>query len=257
MTPYRISVIMPSLNEEKNVEAAVRNVISGYERLGINGEILVVNDGSADSTGRIAEGLGRIYPFVRVLHHEAPQGIGASFRDGVLSALGEVVTMIPGDGENDAFETLRYLPVMDHVDILIPFVYNKDIRSWRRRVLSALYRGIINLSFGMTLNYMNGTVIYRTCILKDVTLKSAGFFYQTELLIKCIRRGYLYAEAPYALNQRTGGVSKATTFRALMRVAGNFFSILADVYARPGKKTIHPDSVTAERWRTLGNGEED
>ncbi len=243
---------MPSLNEEKNIESAVRNVVSGFEEFGINGEILVINDGSSDGTGRIAEGLAGTHPFVRVVHHESPQGIGASFWDGVRHAGGEIVTMIPGDGENDALETLRYLPVMDHVDILIPFVYNKDVRSSGRRLLSTLYRGIINISFGMTLNYMNGTVMYRTCILKDMTLKSRGFFYQTELLIKSIRRGYLYAEVPYALKQRVGGVSKATTLRSLMKVVRNFLSVLADVYGNPGKRTLDPDSVTAGRCKAPG-----
>jgi hypothetical protein len=165
--------------------------------------------------------------------------------------------MIPGDGENDAPETLRYLPVMEHVDIVIPFVYNKTVRSWKRRLLSRLYRGIINMTFGLTLNYMNGTVIYRTCILKDVTLKSTGFFYQTELLIKSIRRGYLFAEVPYALSQRGGGASKATTLKSLVRVARNYLAIFRDIHGTPAGTGFDPASVTAGRWRTLEGPKQD
>lgn len=249
MTAYQITVVMPSLNEEKNLDRAVGNVMAGFKSFGINGEIIVVNDGSSDGTGSLAEGLAKVHPFVKVLHHESPQGIGASFWDGVLNATGDVVVMIPGDGENDAPETLRYLPVMEHVDIVIPFVYNKAVRSWKRRLLSRLYRGIINMTFGLTLNYMNGTVIYRTCILKDITLKSTGFFYQTELLIKSIRKGYLFAEVPYALSQRGGGASKATTLKSLIRVARNYLAILRDIHGTPEHAGFDPASVTAARWR--------
>ena len=65
---------------------------------------------------------------------------------------------------------------MEHVDIVIPFIYNRNVRSWKRRMLSKFYKGIINLSFGMLLNYMNGTVLYRKSVLQNITLKSSGFF---------------------------------------------------------------------------------
>lgn len=252
MTPYKISVIMPSLNEEDNVSNAVQNVMDGFDLFGIQGEVVVVNDGSTDNTGKIATALSEKHPFVNVIHHDEPQGIGASFWDGVWKASGELVTMIPGDGENDARETLRYLPLMDHVDILIPFVYNKNVRSRKRRILSILYRGIINTSFGMTLNYMNGTVMYRKSALKGITLKGKGFFYQTELLIKTIKRGYLYAEVPYALSQRTGGASKATSFKSLTKVARAYLSTLTSVYAGGQEGGIDPDTVTARRWKEIG-----
>ncbi len=242
---------MPSLNEEKNLVNAVRNVIDGFHQFGIDGEVVIVNDGSTDATGKIATELGSQFPFIQVIHHETPQGIGASFWDGVGKSRGETVTMIPGDGENEASETLRYLPLMEHVDVVIPFVYNKEVRSWGRRLLSVLYRGIINMTFGMTLNYMNGTVIYRKCILQGIALKGKGFFYQTELLIKTIRSGYLFAEVPYALSQRTEGRSKATTLKSLIKVAGNYLSIFADVYAGGRKQEIASESVTAGRRKDI------
>src|SRR5512138_632255 len=142
MNTYQITAIMPSLNEEKNLAAAVRNVAAAYERLGIRGEIVIVNDGSSDGTGKLAEGLKAAHPFIQVLHHPAPQGIGGSFWDGVQAAQGDVVVMIPGDGENDAAEILRYLPLMEHVDMVVPYVFNRQVRSWFRRRLSNLYRGI-------------------------------------------------------------------------------------------------------------------
>lgn len=243
---------MPSLNEEKNLSEAVKNVIRGFERFSINGEIIVVNDGSSDNTGTIAEELSISYPFVRVLHHELPQGIGGSFWDGVGNASGEIVTMIPGDGENDAAEILRYLPLMEQVDMVVPFIYNRGVRSFRRRLLSIVYREIIKLSFGLSLNYMNGTVMYRRNIFQGITLKAGGFFYQTELLVKTILRGYLYAEVPCALLQRGSGESKATTFKSLVRVSLAYLGLLKEVYAGKGRPIgLAEDSATYRRRREL------
>lgn len=252
MNRYQITAIMPSLNEEKNLASAVRNVLDSYAHLGIRGEVVIVNDGSTDGTGALAEELRKKDPAIQVIHHGSPQGIGGSFWDGVKAARGEVVVMIPGDGENDAAEILRYLPLMDQVDLVVPYVFNRQVRSWFRRKLSNLYRGIINSTFGTTLNYMNGTVLYRRSILDDLELKARGFFYQTELLIKCIRRGYLYAEVPYALLQRAAGRSKATSLRSLRQVIGAYLSLAAEIYlSAPGGTSGAEGSRTAERWKGL------
>jgi dolichol-phosphate mannosyltransferase len=252
MSTYQITAVMPSLNEEKNLVAAVRNVLEAYRRFGITGEVVIVNDGSIDGTGPLAEDLRRKDASIQVIHHAAPEGIGGSFWDGVKAARGEVVVMIPGDGENDAAEILRYLPLMDQVDMVVPYVFNRQVRSWARRKVSNLYRGIINITFGTTLNYMNGTVLYRRSILEDLELNAKGFFYQTELLIKCIRRGYLYAEVPYALLQRAAGRSKATSLHSLKNVIKAYLSLVQEIYfPGPQKVTAVPGSRTAARWSEL------
>lgn len=243
-----VSVIMPALNEESNIAAAVGNVLESYAALGISGEVIVVDDGSTDRTGGIAAGIASQHPSVRVIRHASPQGIGASFWDGVGSAQGEMVVMLPGDGENDAAEILRYLPLMEHVDIVVPYVYNTGVRPLFRRFLSSLYTFIINLSFGMMLRYFNGTVLYRRAVFEGISLRNGGFFYQTELLVKTIRRGYLYAEVPCALRKRAAGRSKATTFSSLVRVAKAYLTTFADARFSGGEAGgIAPGSVTARR----------
>lgn len=249
---YQVSVIMPSLNEQANLALAVQNVITAYETLKINGQIVIVNDGSSDSTGSIAESLAKQYSFVKALHHETPQGIGGSFWDGALSSDGEAVIMVPGDGENDAAEILRYMDLMEHVDVIVPYVFNKSVRSTKRRILSRMYRGIINISFGMSLNYMNGTVVYRKAVFENIELQSKGFFYQTELLIKCVRAGYLYAEVPYALKIRAEGVSKAVSLKSLKNVMKAYISTFCSAHfsgSRGGG--IAASTVTYKRFKAL------
>lgn len=249
---YTLSVIMPALNEESCIAAAINEVVKSFQSLNIVGEIVVVNDGSTDRTGEIAKSHANKYPFITIITHDSPAGIGASYWEGVKLATGKIVTLIPGDAENDPYEIFRYIPLMDHVDIVVPFFYNREVRSASRRLLSKVYKAIINLSFGYLLNYMNGTVMYRKSILENVRLKSTGFFFQTELLIKTIRQGYLYAEVPYAIRNRESGRSKAVSLTSLLKVAYGYISTVYYVYiTKPGKHQISTDSVTFTRKEQL------
>jgi dolichol-phosphate mannosyltransferase len=252
--PLQISVIMPALNEEKNLAAAVANVFDAFSTLGIAGEVIIVNDGSNDSTGEVARSLQQKFGPVRVITHPFSKGIGAAFWAGVAEASGEAITMLPGDGENDAFEILRYFPLLREVDVIIPFVFNHEARKLGRRIVSKIYKSIINLTFGILLNYMNGTVVYRRQALRSISLHSTGFFYQTELLIKAIRKGYLYAEVPCALRQRKGGVSKALSLKSLVRLSRDYLVTLVSVFTDPEStlgKGLHPDTATYRRKRDL------
>ena len=218
----KISIIIPALNEEENIVQAIENVEKALKEINETGEIIVINDGSSDNTSKLVLDKIRNNSCIRIINHEVTKGIGASVWHGIMESKGEIITWMPGDAENDAFETLRYHTLMDDVDIVIPFIYNKEVRTKTRRILSKMYKGIINLSFGMLLNYMNGAAMFRKSILRDFNLQNTGFFFQTELLIKSIKKGYLYAEVPCALKKREKGHSihsfldtGKTTLRAL------------------------------------------
>jgi glycosyltransferase involved in cell wall biosynthesis len=245
---YEISVVMPALNEEHNIALAVENTVAAFQRLNTKGEIIVINDGSTDRTAEIVEGLSRKYPFLKLIRHASPKGIGRSFWDGVEASSGENVTMLPGDAENDAHEILRYLPLMAQVDIVIPFVFNQGQRPFLRRLISKIYRGVINLTFGTSLNYMNGTVLYRRCVLESVELQSDGFFYQTELLVKCLRAGFLYAEVPYGLKRRAKGKSKALSLKSFRRLSADYLRTYAVTRTQRAKLPAFPlRSITLQR----------
>lgn len=241
---------MPALNEEKNIYAAVSSTIDALNRARIIAEILVVNDGSTDKTPEIISALVEKYQNVRTINHEKPMGIGYSFFDGVKNAAGDTVVMFPGDNENDPDDALRFLSLLEQVDIIVPFVFNVEVRNIPRRFLSTLFRTIINISFGTNLNYTNGTVFYRKEILKDLTLTSKGFFYQAETLIRLIRRGYLFAEVPVFLSQRASGKSKAVTLRSFLKVLGNYIQLVWSIHIRRTERFHHhqpiiPQSITA------------
>lgn len=251
MDENKLSVIMPALNEESNISNAINDVLKDFNTFNIAGELIVVDDGSSDNTRilieqKINENPGK----VSIIRHDKPLGIGASFWDGVAGATGDIVVMLPGDNENDPREIFRYYNLLEHVDIVIPFIFNRETRLLFRNMLSFVYRFIINTTFLVNFNYTNGTVLYRKSILDDLDYRSNGFFFQTDILIRSVKKGYLFAEVPYKLGLRKEGVSKAVSFPSLYQVVRGYLRLVKDFYFhknKNGKRRFSRDSLTQTR----------
>lgn len=246
---------MPALNEEKSIQAAMTDVLAAYDRMDIIGEVLVINDGSTDRTPDLVRAFMEKDSRVRLVTHRRPHGIGSSFWKGVGCAHGEVVVMLPGDNENDPLEIFRYYKLLEHVDIVIPFIFNKEVRSLFRNALSFAYRFVINTTFRVNFNYTNGTILYRKSVLKELQYHSRSFFFQTDILVRLAKKGYLFAEVPYRLDMRAEGVSKATTFPSLMKVVRGYLRLVRDFYFSGEsrvQRSFASGSKTAQR-RKLGD----
>lgn len=243
---------MPALNEEKNIKAAIDDTLSAFREFGLDAELVVINDGSTDSTPvLVKEKIDENPAVIRMINHDTPEGIGASFWDGVDSALGVVVCLLPADNEIEARELLRYFKLLEDVDMVIPFVFNKEVRSFARNTVSLLYKLIINNTFLIFLNYTNGAVLYRKSLLDELDYRSNSFFYQTDILIKLIKRDYLFAEVPYRLRTRKWGKSKALSLSSFFRVAVDYLKLVRYVYLRRGnpQRTFAADSVSVKRCK--------
>lgn len=256
-----LSVVMPALNEEDHIVLAINDVLKAFDDFSINGEIIVINDGSTDKTKDRVEAVLKKDVRVNLSNHDIPQGVGSSFWAGVDISKGNAVCMIPGDNENDPWETLRYYRLLEHVDIIVPFVFNKEVRPFYRYLLSSVYLFIINTTLLVNFNYTNGTIIYRKSILKKLTSRKTGFFYQTDILIRSIKNGYLFAEVPYRLGLRASGTSKALSFSSLIKVAHGYLVLVKDLYTIRKLKSLYEirmgrekrifleDTQTAKRYK--------
>ena len=139
-------LVTPAKNEAKNLPSLIKAVFNQSIKPIL---WIIVNDGSTDKTLDWVSSLMEKDERVKLINHEKTEGIGVSFWDGICQCEGDIVTMLPGDNENDPMEILRYIRLLEHVDIVIPFTYNRAVRSWSRNILSLLYRTIINITFKM------------------------------------------------------------------------------------------------------------
>ena len=227
-----LTVIVPGLNEEENIRLAVKELIDALGVIVVDWELILINDGSTDRTGEIADDLASFDRRIRVIHQERPMGIGYSFQDGIKASSKSVVTWLPADGENDPRELLKYLPLIEHVDIVIPFVINKRIRPLYRRILSAIYLAIINLSFGTRFNYTNGNIIYRKSVFESVHPRYNGFLVHAECLVRAIKAGYTFAEVPVTIKKRHEGDSKALLLNSFFCVCLEYIGLFWDIQIR-------------------------
>ena len=215
----------------KRLTIIMRDSLKSLDELRIDGEIIAINDGSSDRTpDMMREMASGNKERVSFIDHKKPQGVGACFWEGVDAARGELILMLPGDNENDPREILRYLKLFDDVDIVVPFVYNKQVRSFLRNSVSRIYRSIINITFNTSFNYTNGTIVYRKSVLKDVDGRCRSFFHNTYTLVALARKGYLFAEVPYRLRERSSGSSKALRPASFLQVARDYFRLVKAVY---------------------------
>ena len=96
-----ISVVVPARNEEATIGVVIERCYLAFAELGQNGEVLVVNDGSRDSTGQILAQLSLHYPTLRVFTHRRSQGMTAGLQRMFNASRGEIVILIPADMESD------------------------------------------------------------------------------------------------------------------------------------------------------------
>ena len=118
-----LSVVLPAYNEEANIEATVRDVLVWMQKSGIEGEIIVTNDGSKDATGEILQRMAQEIPILKIVTHEVNKGYGSAVRSGLDRATKEWISYMDSDGQ---FKTADF-------DKLLPYLGEYRIVTGRRR----------------------------------------------------------------------------------------------------------------------------
>ena len=102
--PAGLSVFFPAYNDSGTIASMVIRAVQAASELTSDYEVIVVNDGSADSTPQIVDELARTYPHVRVVHHPKNRGYGGALQTGFRSATKEFIFYTDGDAQYDPAE---------------------------------------------------------------------------------------------------------------------------------------------------------
>lgn len=226
MSKKRLSIMVPALNEQDNIEKTVNEILKGVKGKLDDYEILIFNDGSTDRTGDIAQKLSNKNKRIKVINHKKPQGMGSCYREGLAKAKFEHYMYIPGDNQFPSAALSRMLTKIGQADIIIPYVTNMNIRPLTRQILSSGFTKILNAAFNLNVSYYNGTVIHKTALLKTALPKTDGHAYQAEILVRLLKRGATFKEIGYDMYERRGGKTSAFKWKNVKSV----FSSIANLF---------------------------
>jgi dolichol-phosphate mannosyltransferase len=224
-----LSVIIPALNEEANIAAAVAEVIRVVNNRFADYELLLFDDGSRDRTGEIMDRLAAQNHRIRVTHNPQPRNLGGVYKQGVALAKLDCILMVPGDNENPGDALVPVLDALGKADIVIPYTTNMQVRPWNRRVCSRAYTTLINLLFGHSLRYYNGTSICRTSDLRSIRIRTDSFAYQSEVLLKLLSQGRSYVEVGIQITPPVGSASKALRLRNVISVLKAVLQLFSEI----------------------------
>lgn len=227
-----LSVIVPALNEEANIEDAVREVTAVVAPRFEDYEILLFNDGSRDRTGALMDAMAAKDAHLRVTHNPAPRNLGGVYKQGIAAARFEYVIMVPGDNENPGSSLQAPLDAAGQADIVMPYVQNGK-RTLFRRMASRGYVQLMNGLFALDVRYYNGTVIHRTENVRRVGISTDSFAYQSEVLVKLLRLGCSHVDVRVDVEPKGGRSSKAFRPKNLIGVATAIGRLVVEVYSRP------------------------
>ena len=224
----RACVVLPTYNERDNLPAIVPAILAASPEL----DVLVVDDGSPDGTGALAQELAERDPRVRVLHRRRKEGLGRAYLAGFDVALragyGRILEM-DADFSHDPARLPTLLAASRDADLVLGsrYVPGGGTRNWGvgRRVLSrggSLYARLI-LGIGVR-DLTGGFKCFRREVLERIgleTITTAGYAFQIELTYRALRAGFRVAEVPIVFADRRVGQSKMTkaiVFEALWKV---------------------------------------
>ena len=249
-----VSFIIPALNESANIACVVQGVLDVVQKLLPQFEIILVDDGSTDGTGSIMDEMASANSNIRVLHNDRNLGLGGAYKRGLAAARFDHVMGIWGDNSMPADGLARIIAQIGTADSVISYVVNFwEIKSVPRYIGSRVYTGILNLLFGLHVNYYNGYAVHRADLLRSIDITSDGFGFQAEIVLKLLGAGHSYMEVGVESKAETTA-SSALRLKNLLRVGRVLLHLIWKVpkfrkNSRPNYKAIQPKAITDERPR--------
>jgi glycosyltransferase involved in cell wall biosynthesis len=205
-------------NEEDNIIRSVSCARQVLEEITGDYEILIVNDGSIDRTGGLAEELARKDEKIRVICHPKNMGLGRAVTTGFKNGRCEYILYMDGDNPFEVSEVKKALPHLEEYDVIIG--YRIDRRdTLRRYVYSKVYNWLICTLFGLKVRDVNFSFkICRKDIFQNIELKSKGSFIDAELLIKARNNNLRIKEIPIEYTPRKGGTSTLSRPSVIIKI---------------------------------------
>ena len=224
MTPERLLVCIPTYNERENLPQIVPAVLAQDPRI----EILVIDDGSPDGTGELADRMAEAEPRLHVMHRTAKEGLGRAYLAGFTWALAQgydCIFEMDADFSHDPKFLPGFIAAVQEADLVIGSRYNQGVNviNWpmSRLLLSLGANQYARFVTGLPVDDSTGGFkCFRRAVLEAIDfsrVRSNGYAFQIEMSFRAWKKGFRLKEIPIVFTDRVEGQSKMS--RKIVREA--------------------------------------
>ena len=240
MSDLRATLFFPVFRDERSVRTVAEKGLKLLSELCSDYEIIIVDDGSPDRSGEIADDLAREHEKIRVIHHEKNLGYGAAVRSGLAASRFEYICQTDGDDEYEVEDLRKLLRLRERYDLIITFRYKKIYSTWRIFV-SWVYNKLLRILFRMPFRDVStGLRMVRKSVVKDLDLESTSPFIGAEIAIKAMLKGYAVGEVGIQTFPRAFGKGATVSFPNILAtirdVSRVYRKVFSDTYDLPANR---------------------
>jgi glycosyltransferase involved in cell wall biosynthesis len=216
------SIITPVYNEEAIIVEAVNKNLQVMESAGVEYEMIIVNDSSADASAALLNTHFYNHPKIKIFHHTANQGFGGAVKTGIENTRNTYLLCVPADSPLTDKIFNDFKTGARKADIVASYRIAQLGYTPRMRLFSYVYHFLIEIMFDIHLQDFNWIHLYHRKIFDEgkIQITSQGIFMLAEVLIKAQRKGYTFYEIPVVQPERLTGVASASRFSVIMKTIG-------------------------------------
>lgn len=208
MLANSLSLFMPAYNEEKNIGRTLKEISAFFNTINLKDyEVIVVNDGSSDSTAEIVSEYAKKDHRVRLINHENNKGYGEAVKTGFYAAKKDYIFFMDSDGQFDISDITKFFEKMDEADIVVGFRVNR--KDHLMRIINGWgWTQISNILFGIGVKDVDcGFKLFKREVIEKIPhLESTrGAMINPETLAKAKKMGFKIAQVGVTHKPRTGG----------------------------------------------------
>ncbi len=219
MLVKELSVFFPAYNEEANLKKTINKALPVLKKIAQKWEIIIVDDGSKDKTGKVADDLAKINKQIRIIHHPQNRGYGAAFKTGFYNSRFGWVAFTDADGQFDFSEITKLIEKQKETraDLVIGYYLKRAVpffRVWGSKV----WELAVYFLFGLRVRDIDcGFKLWRKGVVRTIPKLEAerGPFINSEFLIKAKNKGFKIVEIGVHHYPRKAGKATGASFKVI------------------------------------------
>ena len=211
-----ISLMFPLYKDRSTVKIMIEKSYKILKKLKCKYEIIIVDDGCPQNSGRLAKIIAKNYRYIKIFFHKKNLGYGAALKTGLKKCKNDWVFMVDGDAEYDVNDLPRLIKATNNCDLVITYRYKKKYSTYRI-IISWIYNVILRLIFRINFRDIStGSRLVSKKLIKQINLKSNSPFVGAELAIKSERAGYNVGEIGIHTFPRTFSTGSSVSMKNIL-----------------------------------------